>query len=127
VGFPPYPPLGLGGGWGETPTYLFYLPYPSTNRFLWCYRPEDALGKINLALTWVDCSRQRQGDTRRDDGCHRGLELYAARLAPHLRQLIASADLFFPVIQIARPSRSQSNSGLLAPLKKAQCRAPEQG
>jgi hypothetical protein len=69
--------------------------------------------------------RQRQRNQRQQYAGQEGLELYPARLSAHLRQFIGILNFFLPAGQLARTSRRQTYSSLVAPLKETHRRAPE--
>ncbi len=70
--------------------------------------------------------RQRQRNQCQWDGTQDGFNLYPACLAPHLRPFHRIFDMLHCIAQFARPARSKANSRLIAPLKEAHRRAPEQ-
>jgi hypothetical protein len=71
-------------------------------------------------------SWQRQCNHRQWDGSQQGFELHSTRLSPNLSQFGRIFDPLRSVAQLARTSRGQADSSLIAPLKEARRRAPKQ-
>ena len=69
---------------------------------------------------WQDERTDRQRNRGQD-----GPDMDAACLLPDLGQLCRVLDLLYFIVHIARASRRQAQSGLLAPLKEADCCAPK--
>ena len=69
----------------------------------------------------------QQRDQRQQHPSQQRFDIYPARLPTHLREFTPIFDLLDIFAQLARPSRREPYSGLVAPLKKARGRVGKKG